>query len=107
MTDRIVWKFTPVAHAEDPRWLGRRTAETVFVAAPTAAEAILAAADWDTANRKGGVGNESRHDHSAFADEKLYRADRASDEETAAFDRSATGPVWATDEAVRLDPPGT
>ena len=104
MTDRIVWKLTPVAHTEDPRWLGRAAAETVFVAAPTSAEAILAAARWDSRDSAGGVGNESRHGHSAFADEKLYRTDRASPEETAEFDRRATGPVWTPGNPVRPGP---
>lgn len=85
MPDRIVWKFTPVAHADDPRWLGRTSAETLYVAAPTSAEAIVAAAAWDAGTILGHVGNESAHTHSAFADEKLYRIDRVSAEEGAAL----------------------
>lgn len=93
MTDRIVWKFTPVAHAEDPRWQRREIAQTLFVAAPTSAEAIVAAAAWDSRDVTGHVGNESAHNHSAFADEKLYRVDRATPEEIDTLD-SASGPIW-------------
>ena len=102
MTDRIVWKFTPVAHAEDPRWLNREIAQTLFVEAPTSGEAIVAATAWDSRNVSGHVGNESAHNHSAFADEKLYRVDRAGTEEAAKLD-SASGPVWSGGEALVLD----
>lgn len=105
MTDRIVWKFSPVAHAEDPRWQGRPTARTLFVAAPTSAEALVIAAAWDTRHVTGHVGNESAHNHSAFADEKLYRVDRAGAQESAALD-PAEGPVWPAQDAVILDSPG-
>lgn len=106
MTDRTVWKFTPVAHAEDPRWQGRRIAETLFVTAPTPAEAMVTAARWDTQGIKGHVGNESPHNHSAFADEKLYRIDRAGPEEVAAFEKAAVGPVWAAKSPQVLESPG-
>ena len=102
MTDRLVWKFTPVAHAEDPRWLNREIAQTLFVEAPTPAEAIVAATSWDSRNLAGHVGNESAHDHSAFADEKLYRVDRAAPEEADKLD-PASGPVWSGGEALVLD----
>ncbi|WP_028792869.1 hypothetical protein [Thalassobaculum salexigens] len=93
MTDRIVWKFSPVAHAEDPRWLDREIAQTLFVEAPTSGEAIVAATAWDSRNVSGHVGNESAHDHSAFADEKLYRVDRATPQEIDTLE-TAAGPIW-------------
>jgi hypothetical protein len=102
MTDRIVWKFTPVAQAEDPRWLNREIAQTLFVEAPTSAEAIVAAAAWDSRHVSGHVGNESAHNHSAFADEKLYRVDRTAPEEAAKLD-PASGPIWSGSEALVLD----
>lgn len=102
MTDRIVWKFTPIAHAEDPRWLDRQIAHTLYVEAPTSGEAIVAATAWDSRNVTGHVGNESAHNHSAFADEKLYRVDRAAADEIDRFD-PATGPVWSGGEALVLD----
>ena len=105
MTDRIVWKFSPVAHAEDPRWQGRQIARTLYVEAATSAEAIVAAQSWDTRNVSGHVGNESAHDHSAFADEKLYRVDRLGDDEIAALGNASHGPVWTGDVAVPLNGP--
>ena len=105
MTDRIVWKFTPVAHPEDPRWQGRQIARTLYVEAPTSAEAIVAAQSWDTRDVTGRVGNESAHDHSAFADEKLYRVDRAGDDEIAALPKTSSGPIWPGEVAVPLNGP--
>lgn len=105
MADRIVWKFTPVAHAEDPRWQGRQIAQTLFVEAPTSAEAIVAATSWDSRNVSGHVGNESAHDHSAFADEKLYRVDRASAGEVADFRRVSGDRIQEGRQALLLDTP--
>jgi len=90
MPELTIWKFTPVAHRDDPRWLGRTDLKTVFVAAETLGEALLAVQQWSAADEAGGVGNESGHDHSVYADEKLYRADRASAEEAAPFADQAT-----------------
>ena len=70
-----LWKFTPVARPDDPRWLGHTPVRTLFVAAESASEACVVASRDDVPARQGRVGNESGHSHSRFGDEKLYRVD--------------------------------
>lgn len=92
MSELHVWKLTPVAQPEDPRWLGRSPRPETFVAAATSGEALLTAAKWDMSDSDGRVGNESGHLHSAFGDEKLYRIDRATGEEVATVSLPIDGP---------------
>lgn len=67
-----IWKITPAAGPEDPRWLGHRPASALYVAATSAAQARVLAAEQKVDPDQAKVGNESGHAHSLFLDEKLY-----------------------------------
>jgi hypothetical protein len=71
-----MWKLTPVASADDPRWQDRTIWKEVIVEAPTAAFARQFAAEWALQDIDGQVGNESPSPNSGFEDEKLYWARR-------------------------------
>jgi hypothetical protein len=76
-----LWKLTPAAAPDDPRWQDRTIWSEVIVEAPTAAFARQFAADWDLPKQLPQVGNESPSPKSGFQDEKLYWARRVADEE--------------------------
>lgn len=72
-----LWRLTPAAELDDPRWLDHRPIPEVLVRARTAAEARVLASETSQSNSAGAVGNESANNHSRLLDEKLYRVDRA------------------------------
>jgi hypothetical protein len=76
-----LWKLTPAAAPDDPRWQDRTIWSEVIVDAPTAAFARLYAAEWALQDMDGQVGNETPSPNSGFEDEKLYWARRVADEE--------------------------
>lgn len=76
-----LWKLTPAAAPDDPRWQDRTIWSEVIVDAPTAAFARLYAAEWALQDTDGQVGNESPSPNSGFEDEKLYWARRVAEEE--------------------------
>lgn len=84
-----VWKFTPVAAADDPRWLGRPRLDLLLVEAETLAAALVVAADFELKKAPPQVGNESPSRGAALADEKLYRVDRAAPDDLAALNLDA------------------
>jgi hypothetical protein len=71
-----LWKLTPAAAPDDPRWQDRTIWSEVIVDAPTSAFARLYAAEWALQDMDGQVGNESPSPNSGFEDEKLYWARR-------------------------------
>ena len=76
-----MWKLTPVASADDPRWQDRTIWKEVIVEAPTAAFARQFAAEWALQDMDGQVGNESPSPVSGFEDEKLYWVRRVPSEQ--------------------------
>jgi hypothetical protein len=86
-----LWKLTPVASADDPRWQSRTIWREVIVEAPTAAFARRFAADWELPKELRHVGNESPSPISGFEDEKLYWARCVPDEDARHFRRTADG----------------
>jgi hypothetical protein len=74
-----LWKLTPAAAPDDPRWQDRTIWSEVVVEAPTAAFARQFAADWDLPTPLPQVGNESPSPKSGFQDEKLYWVRRLAD----------------------------
>ena len=76
-----MWKLTPVASADDPRWQDRTIWKEVIVEAPTAAFARQFAAEWALQDMDGQVGNESPSQMSGFEDEKLYWVRRVPSEQ--------------------------
>ena len=86
-----LWKLTPAASADDPRWQDRTIWSEAIVEAPTAAFARQFAADWELPKKLPQVGNESPSPVSGFQDEKLYWARRVPDEEARQISRAANG----------------
>lgn len=81
MDPLTIWKLTPTAAPDDPRWLDHRPVSALFVSAASPAHARVVASREDVPPGAGKVGNESAHAHSRFGDEKLYRVDRADADE--------------------------
>lgn len=80
----ILWKITPVADADDPRWLDQPMWSEVVVRAETAGEALMLAGHMQRAavDDIRPIGNETLRFASGFSDEKLYhirRLDRDDD----------------------------
>jgi len=82
-----LWKLTPAARLDDPRWIDTAPVRAAFALARTPAEARQLAARHDTEAQAKQVGNESDNLHSAFLDEKLYRVDPAVDDDRDRPDR--------------------
>lgn len=80
-----LWKITPVAAADDPRWQDRKIWSQVIVRAQTAAMARVLASELERDPTLPQVGNESLDFQSAFQDEKLYWVTQLSPEEAAAL----------------------
>lgn len=70
-----LWRFTPVAAADDPQWQDHPRWEEVVVAADSLGEALMAAAH-DLGPPPHPPGNESPIDSNGLDNEKLYRVDR-------------------------------
>ena len=84
-----MWKLTPVASADDPRWQDRTIWKEVIVEAPTAAFARQFAAAWALQDMDGQVGNESPSPKTGFEDEKLYWVRRVPSEQALELRRSS------------------
>ncbi len=80
-----LWKITPVAAADDPRWQDRKIWSQVIVRAPTAAMARVLASELERDPTLPQVGNESLDFQSAFQDEKLYWVEQLPDSTAARF----------------------
>jgi hypothetical protein len=76
-----LWLLRPTAQRDDPRWQGRTIWREALVRARSAAEARLLAAERDIDPSRPPTGNESPSFRSGFIDEKLYRVDRAGEED--------------------------
>lgn len=75
-----LWRLTPAARLDDPRWLSHSVWADVVVRAPTSGAAIVMA-DRMALEDAGGdapMGNESLTFESGFKDEKLYAVRRLS-----------------------------
>lgn len=97
-----LWRLTPAARFDDPRWLDHQPLPEVLVRARTAAEARVLAAETPLSDSAGAVGNESANNHSRLLDEKLYRVDRADD---AADREMADDNAYSRPRVVRTGPP--
>ncbi|PIW26532.1 MAG: hypothetical protein COW30_14615 [Rhodospirillales bacterium CG15_BIG_FIL_POST_REV_8_21_14_020_66_15] len=73
-----LWRLTPVARLDDPRWLDHPVWADVVVRAPTAGAAIHEAERMALEDAGGAMpmGNESLTFQSGFRDEKLYAVRR-------------------------------
>lgn len=80
-----LWKLTPAAVADDPRWQDHEIWSQVIVRAPTASMARVLASELERNPELPQVGNESLDFRSAFEDEKLYWVEQLSDSVAAKF----------------------
>lgn len=71
-----IWRLTPIAPPDDPRWLDHQIWESVLVRAPTSGMALLLASELERDPDRPPVGNETPSFQSAFEDPKLYVARR-------------------------------
>jgi hypothetical protein len=73
-----VWRLTPVARADDPRWQGRRIWSELVIVAGNVGEAVLLAArhDEQASGYRVSDSQDGQQLRSGFEDELLYRADR-------------------------------
>ena len=77
--DTYVWRFTPVAAADDPWWQGRPVWRDFRVVAANPGAAIVAAARHDELMRgfdPVGDAQDRQGRRSGFEDPRLYRCDR-------------------------------
>lgn len=81
-----LWRFTPVAAADDPQWQDHPRWEEVVVAADSLGEALMAAAH-DLGTPPHPAGNETPNDTNGLGNEKLYRVDRVDLEDLHGVDR--------------------
>ena len=70
-----LWRLEPNARLHDPRWLDHDFRQPLLVDADNPALARRKATLWYM-RRKNTKGTPAQFDHSAFEDEKLYRAAR-------------------------------
>jgi len=78
-----LWQLTQIADPDDPRWQGRSGPRRVLVAARTAGEARMLAAQALARADRAVLANEAGPPAGVLDDEKLYRLDRRAPGETA------------------------
>lgn len=96
----LVWRFTPAAKPDDPRWLNGPIWNWLLVRAPTSGEARLVASKWEAVQmghdaEEGAAGNTAMSYQSALADPTLYDLT-----ETSAND---DGPASVIESSGRVD----
>lgn len=88
-----LWRLTPAARAEDPRWLNRPRFDDVLVRAPSAGEARRLAAESESPAAAPAVGNETHGGAPALGDPKLYALSPVAAADADANGFSAEGPA--------------
>lgn len=87
-----LWRFTPVADADDPQWLDFERWSEVVVRADSLGMALTVATH-GLGDAEHPPGNESPSGSTGIGNEKLYRVDRVGSEDLIGLDVASDGPA--------------